>query len=343
MTALAANDLPQTVWLLQGVTFDTVLQYAFVVILLILFAILRAVRPGIVMAESAAADPSSDPSSSSPRRWFGSLARRLRSGTPSAERADVAVLAARLTEGFASSSLAERLARVRAEIKGRIVFTTSFGLEDQAIAHVIFTQDLAIEVVTLDTGRLFPETHRVWAETERRYGRRIRGLYPDHRGLETLVARQGIDGFRSSVTARQKCCFVRKVEPLGRALAGAAVWIWGMRADQSANRSGMAYAAVDEAHGVLKVNPLFDWTRARVVDFVHEQAIPYNTLHDRGFLSIGCAPCTRAVAPGEPERAGRWWWEQEGKKECGLHVPRTVARPATSFASAPADAQGAVP
>jgi phosphoadenosine phosphosulfate reductase len=226
----------------------------------------------------------------------------------------------RLTESFASLSLAARLAAARAAIDGRIVFTTSFGIEDQALAHVIFSEDLNIEVVTLDTGRLFPETHQVWAETERRYGKRIAGLAPDRRSVEELVAADGIDGFRQSVAARHACCFVRKVEPLGRALAGAAGWITGLRADQSAERAGVKFAAFDEARGLLKINPLLDWSRSRVADFVREHGVPANALHARGFLSIGCAPCTRAVAPGEPERAGRWWWEQEDKKECGLHV-----------------------
>jgi len=207
---------------------------------------------------------------------------------------------------LAALDLAQRLAAIRRAIPGRIVFTTSFGLEDQAISHAIFAQALSIEVVTLDTGRLFPETYQVWAETEHRYGRRIVGFYPEHRGLEALVAQQGIEGFRG------------KVEPLARALAGAAAWITGIRSEQSIERASMSYAAVEPTYGLIKVNPLFDWTRERVAAFVRAHHIPYNPLHDRGFLSIGCAPCTRALKPGEPERAGRWWWEQS-EKECGLH------------------------
>ncbi len=230
-----------------------------------------------------------------------------------------AEVAAGVTAGHGALDLGARLAAIRAAIAGRIVFTTSFGLEDQAIAHALFERDLAIEVVTLDTGRMFPETYTVWAETERRYGRRIGALFPEQHAVESLVARQGIDGFYESVQARIACCAVRKVEPLRRALAGAAGWITGLRAEQSGGRAALAYAAVDESHGLVKVNPLLDWTRARVADFVRDHHVPYNALHDRGFLSIGCAPCTRAIALGEPERAGRWWWEQEGKKECGLH------------------------
>ena len=238
--------------------------------------------------------------------------------------ADPESRAGALSARMASADLFARLALVRGEIRGRIVFTTSLGLEDQAIAHAIFSQDLAIDVVTLDTGRLFPETYDVWAATERRYGRRIRGLAPQAGAVEALVAEQGIDGFRASIAARRACCAVRKVEPLQRALADASAWITGLRAEQSADRALLALAVTDPTYGVLKVNPLFDWTRERVAAFVHEHDVPYNALHDRGFLSIGCAPCTRAVAPGEPERAGRWWWETTDQKECGLHGAAAV-------------------
>lgn len=224
--------------------------------------------------------------------------------------------------------LMKRVATVRGLVRGRIVFTASFGLEDQAIAHAIFTQALEIEVVTLDTGRLFPETYEVWAQTERRYGRRIAALYPDRVSVELLVARQGIDGFYSSVEARRACCAMRKVEPLQRALAGATAWITGLRADQSVERVDISFAAVDSHHRLIKVSPLFDWTRRQVLSFIREHDVPFSSLHERGFASIGCAPCTRAIAPGEPERAGRWWWEQEQKKECGLHRPRSPQTPA---------------
>jgi phosphoadenosine phosphosulfate reductase len=218
------------------------------------------------------------------------------------------------------TDLSDRLSAVRGAAAGRAVFTTSFGVEDQAITHAIFQGGHDIEVVTLDTGRLFPETYAVWAETEARYGRRIRAFYPDRDGLEHLVARQGIDGFYASIGARKDCCGLRKVEPLKRALAGAAIWITGLRAEQSDARSGAPLLAQDAGFGVLKANPLHDWTRDEVVAFTQAHAVPVNALHDKGFPSIGCAPCTRAVAPGEPERAGRWWWEQESAKECGLHV-----------------------
>jgi phosphoadenosine phosphosulfate reductase len=235
-------------------------------------------------------------------------------------------LAGRLAEDFARTDLFGRLKALRESIEGRIVFTTSFGIEDQAIAHALFTQALPIDVVTLDTGRLFPETYDVWAETENRYRVKIRAVYPDRGKVEALVAGHGINGFRDSVAARQACCGVRKGEPLNRALAGAAAWITGLRADQSDARAATAFAAYDSAYELIKAAPLADWSRARVADYVAAEKIPHNLLHARGFLSIGCAPCTRAVRPGEPERAGRWWWEEENKKECGLHDnPRRAA------------------
>lgn len=226
----------------------------------------------------------------------------------------------RLSQMAYSLDLFERLVATRAAVTGRLVFTTSFGLEDQAIGHAILSQNLDIDLVTLDTGRLFGETHDVWAETERRYGKRVRAVAPERSALESLIDAQGANGFRASVAARQACCHVRKVEPLNRALAGAAGWITGLRADQSQHRARVAFAEFDSVRGLIKINPLFDWTRERAVAFTREHNVPVNTLHAAGFLSIGCAPCTRAVAPGEPERAGRWWWEDEGKNECGLHA-----------------------
>lgn len=234
--------------------------------------------------------------------------------------ASSSAIASELAGQFGALNLFERLASIRSRIAGRIVFTTSFGLEDQAIVHAIFAQALAIDVATLDTGRLFPETHQVWADTERRYGVRVRAFAPEHASVEALIAEQGIDGFRASVEARLDCCSVRKVAPLARALDGGAAWITGMRADQSTDRARLAAASFDERRRLIKVNPLFDWTREQTVSFIRAHDVPCNVLHERGFLSIGCAPCTRAVAPGEPERAGRWWWEQEQKKECGLHT-----------------------
>jgi phosphoadenosine phosphosulfate reductase len=232
----------------------------------------------------------------------------------------LATRAAELSRALTGRDVATRLARFRAELGGRVVFTTGFGLEGQVVLHHICEAGLDIDVVTLDTGRLFPETYATWAETERRYGRRIRPIYPLHGELETLMTAQGINGFYASKEARLACCHARKVEPLRRALSGARGWITGLRANQSAFRTRMSLVAVDCERSVLKLNPLFDWTREAVQAFAVAHAVPTNPLHQKGFLSIGCAPCTRAVGPGESERAGRWWWEVESKKECGLHL-----------------------
>jgi phosphoadenosine phosphosulfate reductase len=240
-----------------------------------------------------------------------------------AERMEVKLAGSATAQQFLAAfpelDLPQRVAMARRDIDGRVVFTTSFGIEDQAIADAIFTQDLDIDIVTLDTGRLFPETYQLWGRTEHHYGRRIRALYSDRARLEALVAQQGVNGFRTSVEARHACCEVRKVESLCRALSGAAAWITGVRADQSRTRASAAFASIDPRYQLIKLSPLLDWTRDRVAAYVHNREIPINPLHNRGFLSIGCAPCTRAVLPGEPERAGRWWWEHEEKKECGLH------------------------
>jgi thioredoxin-dependent adenylylsulfate APS reductase len=225
-----------------------------------------------------------------------------------------------LTQALAPLSIVERLVRFRAAVGGRLVFTTSFGLEDQVLLHHLVEAGIDVDVVTLDTGRLFPETYATWEQTERRYNRRIGAIYPRHDALEALVAAQGINGFYGSREARVACCDVRKVEPLARALAGATAWITGLRADASAQRSGVALVEADRARGLLKFNPLIDWTRDAAADFARQHEVPINPLHQQGFLSIGCAPCTRAVRPGEPERAGRWWWEDAGNKECGLHL-----------------------
>jgi phosphoadenosine phosphosulfate reductase len=222
--------------------------------------------------------------------------------------------------GPAPASIPERLRTAVAAIPGRLVFTTSFGIEDQLIAHSIFTERLPIEVATLDTGRLFPETYAVWQETEERYGARIRAFSPDAEALADLVADQGINGFYHSKDARLSCCHVRKVVPLQRALAGASAWVTGLRADQSEHRSATAFAEWDEERRLIKIAPLFDHNRARVVAECARLEVPVNELHAKCFLSIGCAPCTRAVRPGEPERAGRWWWERDEAKECGLHA-----------------------
>jgi phosphoadenosine phosphosulfate reductase len=200
------------------------------------------------------------------------------------------------------------------------VFSTSFGLEDQAILDAIWQAGLAVRVVTLDTGRLFEETHALHAETRKRYGISIEVFSPDPLALRTLIAERGPNGFYDSVENRRECCRVRKVEPLRLALAGADLWITGIRREQSEERARLAPIEWDEQHGLLKYHPLLAVTETELRRYVIVHDVPYNLLHSWGYRSIGCAPCTRAVAPGEPARRGRWWWEDDAKKECGLHV-----------------------
>jgi phosphoadenosine phosphosulfate reductase len=216
--------------------------------------------------------------------------------------------------------LAARLMLVRESIAGRIVLTTSFGIEDQLLSHVIGQTGLDITLATLDTGRLFPETLDVWAATEAQYGLAVEAYAPEATATGNLLSTQGALGFRGSIDARKACCSVRKVEPLARALAQAQGWITGMRADQSGSRSALAFAEADNARGLIKINPLADRTREQISAEVARLGVPINALHAQGFVSIGCAPCTRAIQPGEHERAGRWWWENDGNSECGLHV-----------------------
>ncbi|KAA0969661.1 phosphoadenylyl-sulfate reductase [Aureimonas fodinaquatilis] len=244
--------------------------------------------------------------------------------------AELHTLAGRLNSSFPDLSPLQRLQLLVANVPGKLVFTTSLGLEDQMLTHLIFGNALPIDVVTLDTGRLFPETYSLWQETEAHYGRRIKAKYPQADALEALVDDQGIDGFYFGADMRKACCHVRKVEPLERALHGAGGWLTGLRRDQSANRESLEFVVHDERRALIKANPLFDWSRADIAAFASANNVPVNALHDRGFLSIGCAPCTRALRPGEPERAGRWWWEDETRKECGLHVDDATAASANA-------------
>lgn len=214
-----------------------------------------------------------------------------------------------------------RLRLVRALVPGRHCLTTSFGIEDQLLTACAADLEGAIEIVTLETGRLFAETHAVWKETEQRYGITIASFAPSPQDVIDLEARDGRDGFYESVTKRHACCDLRKTEPLARALQGTTAWITGLRSEQSPERSKIAFAAIDPQRGIVKISPLHDWTRGAVVAELQARKTPISQLEGRGYRSIGCEPCTRATRPEEPERAGRWWWESEGgAKECGLHV-----------------------
>lgn len=202
----------------------------------------------------------------------------------------------------------------------KIVFSTSLSYEDQAITHMIFSNNLNIEVFTLDTGRLFPETYSVFSSTRDRYKKEIKTYYPQTDSVEKLVSQKGPNSFYESVENRKECCHIRKVEPLKRALEGKTIWITGIRAEHSANRTEMKNAEWDEANQIIKVHPLLNWTFEETKEYIKKHNIPYNSLHDKNFVSIGCQPCTRAIKVGEDFRAGRWWWEDNGKKECGLHT-----------------------
>jgi len=219
-----------------------------------------------------------------------------------------------------AADLVEMLVKVVERFPGKVVFTTSLGLEDQVITDMIFSNNLDVKVITLDTGRLFEETCKVWNRTVERYGKTIWSYFPQHEAVEKMVAEKGPLSFYLSPENRKECCYIRKVEPLIRALSGMECWITGMRASQSENRHGLDFFVWDSGFELVKFNPLLHWSFDDCRKYVKENNVPYNILHDRGFVSIGCAPCTRAIQPGEDFRAGRWWWENNTQKECGLHT-----------------------
>ncbi|WP_316803657.1 phosphoadenylyl-sulfate reductase [Pedobacter nototheniae] len=214
----------------------------------------------------------------------------------------------------------EKLKFLAEQYAGKIIFSTSFGWEDQVITHLIFANNIPIKVFTLETGRLFPETYYVWNRTLEIYNKPIHAYYPKNELLQDMVNTKGPNSFYESVENRKECCYIRKIEPLKRALKGNEIWVTGIRADQSANREDMHDMEWDEGNQLIKFHPIFAWTLEDVKEYIKSNNIVYNTLHDKGFPSIGCAPCTRAVQPGEDFRAGRWWWEDQSKKECGLHA-----------------------
>ncbi len=213
----------------------------------------------------------------------------------------------------------EALSLLAATFPGQVTFSSSFSFEDQVISHQILHNHFPINIFTLDTGRLFAETYSVWTSTNTRYQANIKAYYPDHAALEAFVLEKGPNSFYESVENRKSCCGIRKVEPLKRALAGNAVWITGLRAEHSSARHNLPQLEWDDANRIIKYHPLLHWTTDETRTYIDTHNIPYNPLHDRGFVSIGCAPCTRAIRPGEDFRAGRWWWEDSSKKECGLH------------------------
>lgn len=216
-------------------------------------------------------------------------------------------------------SISELLGLLSDEFPKKIAFSTSLSWEDQVITHHIFTNDLPIRVFTLDTGRIFPETYSVLNSTRERYKKEIEVYFPDFKSVETLVTQKGPSSFYESLENRKECCSIRKVEPLNRALQGVQCWITGLRSEHSENRKALPIVDFDEQRNIQKVNPLANWSLEDVKAEIKKYNIPYNVLHDKGFVSIGCQPCTRAIREGEDFRAGRWWWEEQSKKECGLH------------------------
>ena len=221
-------------------------------------------------------------------------------------------------------SIDELLASLVETFPGAVTFSTSFSYEDQVITHKILSQELPINIFTLDTGRLFPETYSVWTATNEKYGTHIKAYYPDHSLLEKFVQEKGPNSFYESVDNRKQCCYIRKVDPLKRALKNNKIWITGLRAEHSNDRKDLSQVEWDEGNELIKYHPLLYWNTEEVKDYIRQHKIPYNPLHDKGFVSIGCAPCTRAIKEGEDFRAGRWWWEDNSKKECGLHQHATI-------------------
>ncbi len=211
------------------------------------------------------------------------------------------------------------LARIAADFSPS-VFANSLGAEDMVLTDMIVGDTLEIETFSLDTGRLPLETYDLIAEVKKHYGLALKLYYPRHDLIETYTRQNGINAFYESVELRKGCCHARKVEPLQRALSGKKAWITGMRAQQSATRDGLPLRAFDEGNGLEKFNPLAEWTEMEVWAYIKLNKVPYNALHDKFYPSIGCAPCTRAITPGEDVRSGRWWWENPESKECGLHV-----------------------
>jgi phosphoadenosine phosphosulfate reductase len=205
------------------------------------------------------------------------------------------------------------------EYKGRIALSSSLGIEDQALTHMVCNIDNSTKIFTLDTGRLFPETYTLIDKTNKHFGINLEVYFPESGRVEEMVRTKGINLFYDSIESRKECCKIRKIEPLKRAFQNLDVWICGLRKDQSITRFYSSAVEWDEANGLIKINPLINWTEKMVWEYIRVHHIPYNELHDKSFPSIGCQPCTRAVAAGEDIRSGRWWWEAPEHKECGLH------------------------
>lgn len=226
-----------------------------------------------------------------------------------------------IKEFLKNASVEDGLKKVAEQYPGKVKFSSSLGQEDQVLTDMISRHSIDISIFTLDTGRLFNETYELIEKTEARYKKKIEIYFPQANAVEEMVNKGGINLFYNSVEERKLCCHIRKVEPLNRALAGVSVWVTGLRASQTANRHDLPLIEWLPEKNLFKYNPLINWSYDDVMDYINTNSVPYNLLHDKGFVSIGCAPCTRAIEPGEDPRAGRWWWEAS-QKECGLHVSK---------------------
>jgi phosphoadenosine phosphosulfate reductase len=224
-----------------------------------------------------------------------------------------------LNQQFEGKSPEEVLQYFLTEYKGKIALSSSLSIEDQLLTDLIVKIDASTRIFTLDTGRLFPETYSLIDKTNMKYNIQLEVLFPKHEDVQKMVKEEGINLFYAGIDSRKRCCNVRKMEPLRRAFQGLDVWICGLRREQSVTRKDMQVVEWDEANQLIKLNPLINFTEAQVWDYIKAHKVPYNKLHDQGFPSIGCQPCTRAVQPDEDIRAGRWWWEDPEHKECGLH------------------------
>ncbi len=213
---------------------------------------------------------------------------------------------------------------------GNVCYANSLGLESMVLTDLIWEAVPQIEIFSIDTGRLFPETYELIKRLQQRYGRSLKIYYPESAKVDDWVEKHGVNGFRDGIEQRRGCCVARKVEPFRRAISGRGAWVTGIRRGQSASRALAAPVEWDGEYGLHKISPLLDWSDREVWDYIRRKRLPYNTLHDVGFPSIGCSPCTRAVQPGEDSRAGRWWWERADSRECGLH-PRRKLTPLTAL------------
>jgi len=225
-----------------------------------------------------------------------------------------------LLSAIKGMEVSQSLAYLSELFPSKVTLSSSFSWEDQVLSHFVLDGELNVEIFTLDTGRLFPETYTVWSKTNDRYKTQIKAYYPNQGEIEKYVNEKGPNAFYNSVADRKGCCFIRKVEPLKRALKNKSIWITGLRAEHSPERQDLQTLEWDEGNSIIKFNPLLHVTTTELKKIISDHSIPYNPLHDKGFVSIGCAPCTRAIQPGEDFRAGRWWWEENTKKECGLHA-----------------------